>query len=146
MTRTLQVKLLDPRARLPAYARPGDAGLDLFSIQEKTIAAGASALIRTGISIALPAGTEGQVRPRSGLALHHQVTVLNSPGTIDSGYRGEVGVILINHGKEPFQVKEGMKIAQMLVKPVTTVEVRAVGQLPDTRRGSGGFGSTGTGI
>lgn len=146
MARTLQVKLLDPRARLPAYARPGDAGLDLFSIQEKTISAGASALIRTGISIALPAGTEGQVRPRSGLALHHQVTVLNSPGTIDSGYRGEVCVILINHGKEPFQVKEGMKIAQMLVKPVATVEVRAVGQLPDTRRGNGGFGSTGTGI
>lgn len=139
----LQVKKLDTRARVPAYAHPGDAGLDLFSIEEQEIPPGGSGRIRTGIAVALPPGTEGQVRPRSGLAHTHQVTVLNSPGTIDSGYRGEVKVILINHGKKTFSVQEGMKIAQLLVKPVLTVEVKTLDQLPDTRRGGGGFGSTG---
>lgn len=100
-------------------------------------------MIKTGISIELPPSTEGQVRPRSGLALKHQITLLNSPGTIDEGYRGEVGVIVINHGKQPFEVTKGMKIAQLLVKPVIRVEIEEVEDLTDTARGAGGFGSTG---
>jgi dUTP pyrophosphatase len=139
----LEVKLLNSDAKLPCYAHPGDAGLDLFSVENKNIPPGESALIKIGISIALPPGTEAQVRPRSGLAFKHQVTVLNSPGTIDAGYRGEVCVILINHGKESFLVKKGMKVAQMLVKPVYSVDVREVNELSDTSRGVGGFGSTG---
>lgn len=139
----VQVKLLNSEAKLPSYAHEGDAGLDLFSIEEKKINPSGSALIRTGICIALPPNTEAQIRPRSGLALKKQITVLNTPGTIDCGYRGEVCVILINHGQEPFLVEKGMKIAQMLVKPVYTVEIKAVDQLPETSRGEGGFGSTG---
>jgi len=139
----LKVKLIAEKAILPCYAHPGDAGLDLFSVERKTIQPGESALIGTGIIIQLPANTEAQVRPRSGLALNHRVTVLNTPGTIDHGYRGEVKVILINHGNAPFEVEEGMKIAQLVIQPVLTVEVTAVDQLSETRRGEGGFGSTG---
>jgi dUTP pyrophosphatase len=128
---------------LPHYAHPGDAGLDLFASEACVLPPGASALVKTGIAIELPAGTEAQVRPRSGLALKHRVTVLNTPGTIDEGYRGEVGVILINHGAEPFRIEPGMKIAQMIVKPVITVAVEEVGELSGTHRGEGGFGSTG---
>jgi len=141
----LKVKKLTDDAILPAYAHPGDAGLDLFSCEDAEIAAGESRMIHTGISIELPENTEGQVRPRSGLAAKHQITVLNSPGTIDHGYRGEVCVILINHGRAAFKIEKGMKIAQMLVKPVITVDVQEVGELSDTRRGTGGFGSTGYG-
>jgi dUTP pyrophosphatase len=139
----LKVKRLATDAILPSYAHPGDAGLDLFSNEHVPIGPGETRLIKTGISIELPENTEGQVRPRSGLALKHQVTVLNSPGTIDAGYRGEVGVILINHGRETFVAEKGMKIAQMLIKPVVTVVVQEVSGLSDTRRGQGGFGSTG---
>ena len=139
----LKVKILEKQAKLPAYAHSGDAGLDLFSIESKVMAPGSSALIRTGISIQLPPGTEAQIRPRSGLALKHQVTLLNTPGTIDVGYRGEIKVIMINHGKEDFEVEAGMKIAQMVVKPVITVQVIHVQELTDTQRGFGGFGSTG---
>jgi len=139
----LKVMRIHEKARLPQSAHPGDAGLDLYSIEDRQIAAGESALIRTGIVIELPAHTEAQVRPRSGLALKHQVTVLNSPGTIDWGYRGEIQVILINHGKGPFTVTEGMKIAQLVVKPVLTVDVVPADTLADTSRGGGGFGSTG---
>lgn len=139
----LKVKRLSDHARLPEYAHPGDAGLDLFSTLETVINPGESALIPTGISIQLPPYTEAQVRPRSGLALKHQVTVLNTPGTIDEGYRGEVGVILINHGKSPFSVAIGMKIAQMVIKPILNVRVEEVPDLDATRRGAGGFGSTG---
>ncbi len=139
----LKVKRINEKAVLPCYAHPGDAGLDLFSVERKTLQAGESALIGTGIIIQLPPDTEAQVRPRSGLALNHQVTVLNSPGTIDYGYRGEVKVILINHGRAPFEVEEGMKIAQLVIQPVLTVEVNAVDELSETRRGEGGFGSTG---
>jgi dUTP pyrophosphatase len=140
---TLKVKRLNPAAVLPAYARAGDAGLDLFALQSATIEAGASALIGTGIAIELPPGTEGQVRPRSGLALKHAITVLNTPGTVDEGYRGEVGVILINHGHSPFVVEAGMKIAQLVVSPRLEVEVTEVAALQDSERGAGGFGSTG---
>jgi dUTP pyrophosphatase len=140
----LNVKLLSETSQLPQYAHEGDVGLDLFSTSKIVIQPGKSALISTGISIQLPPETEAQIRPRSGLALKHQVTVLNSPGTIDQGYRGEIGVILINHGKLPFQVEIGMKIAQMVIKPVLSVKVRNVEQLDETPRGAGGFGSTGT--
>jgi dUTP pyrophosphatase len=139
----LKVKRLTDDAQLPAYAHPGDAGLDVFANEAVDIPAGDSAMIRTGVSIELPAGTEAQVRPRSGLALKQKVSVLNTPGTIDEGYRGEVGVILINHGECTFNVTKGMRIAQMVIKPVITVEVREVTELSDTKRGEGGFGSTG---
>lgn len=139
----IKVKKLVDSAELPRYAHPGDAGLDLFAVADSVLEPGCAGLIKTGISIELPSGTEAQVRPRSGLALKHSVTVLNSPGTIDEGYRGEVGVIMINHGREPFHVEKGMKIAQMVVKPVFTVEVVEAGALSDTSRGHGGFGSTG---
>jgi len=141
----LKVERLNDDAVLPHYAHPGDAGLDLFANEEVELAAGSTAMVRTGIRIELPPGTEGQVRPRSGMALKHQITVLNAPGTIDEGYRGEVGVILINLGTEHFHIEKGMKIAQLLVKPVLCVDVEEASSLSETRRGSGGFGSTGTG-
>lgn len=139
----LKVKLVNKKAVLPCYAHPGDAGLDLFSVEKREIPSGESALIGTGIVIELPEHTEAQIRPRSGLALNHQVTLLNTPGTIDHGYRGEIKVIMINHGKKTFIVEEGMKIAQMVIKPVLTVEVVVVDELTQTGRGDGGFGSTG---
>jgi dUTP pyrophosphatase len=140
---TLRIKKLKPEAILPSYAREGDAGLDLFAAAQVIIAAGKSALVPTGIAIELPPGTEAQVRPRSGLALKHSLTVLNTPGTVDEGYRGEVGVILINHGASSFTVEPGMKIAQMVVSPRIQVAVEEVAELSDTQRGEGGFGSTG---
>jgi len=139
----LKVKKLNPAAMLPSYAREGDAGLDLFALTPLTIPSGKSALVPTGIAIELPPGTEAQVRPRSGLALKHAITVLNTPGTVDEGYRGEVGVILINHGPSPFTVEAGMKIAQMVVSPRVQVAVVEVAELSTTERGAGGFGSTG---
>jgi dUTP pyrophosphatase len=139
----LKIKRLSETAVIPQYAHPGDAGLDLVSIETKVIAPSESQLIRTGIALELPEGTEAQVRPRSGLALKHQITVLNSPGTIDAGYRGEVCVILINHGKQPFHVEPGMRIAQIVVTPFTRVTVDSVEQLDDSARAAGGFGSTG---
>lgn len=143
MNYILKVKRLNDTAQLPVYAHPGDAGLDLFSAIETVLEPSASALIPTGISIELPPSTEAQVRPRSGLALKHQVTVLNTPGTVDEGYRGEIGVILINHGKLPFKVTAGMKIAQMVIKPILAVTVEEVQHLSITTRGENGFGSTG---
>ena len=133
---------------LPSYATTGSAGLDLAAAVEApiTLAPGARALVPTGIAIALPPGYEGQVRPRSGLAVQHGVTVLNSPGTIDSDYRGEVAVILINLGQEPFRVVRGLRIAQLVIAPVTTARLYAVDALPDSSRGAGGFGSTGTDV
>jgi dUTP pyrophosphatase len=139
----LKIKRVDPNAKLPEYANQGDAGLDLFSVEETDIEPGCSKLVRTGIVIELPAGTEAQVRPRSGLALKHQITLLNTPGTIDEGYRGEIGVIMINHGKETFHVNVGMKIAQMVIQHVLRVDVEECEELSDSQRGGGGFGSTG---
>ena len=143
MKLNLKVKKLNPAATLPSYAREGDAGLDLFAVKAMVIEPGKSALVPTGIAIELPSGTEAQVRPRSGLALKHAITVLNTPGTVDEGYRGEVGVILINHGATAFAVEAGMKIAQMVVSPRIQVAVVEVPELSDTQRGAGGFGSTG---
>ena len=139
----LKVLRLDESAIIPKYEHPNDSGLDLFSVEETEVPAGESELVRTGISIELPPGTEAQIRPKSGIALKYQITVLNTPGTIDEGYRGEIGVILINHGKEPFTITQGMKIAQMVITPVVRVEVEEVDALSSTSRGSGGFGSTG---
>ena len=139
----LLVKRLSPTATLPAYAHPGDAGLDLYADVSASLEPGERKLVGTGISIELPLNTEAQVRPRSGLALKHGIGVLNAPGTIDHGYRGEVGVILINHGRTRFDVHPGMKIAQMVIAPCVTVAVEETGDLGDTARGQGGFGSTG---
>lgn len=139
----LKIQKVHKDAIVPSYAHEGDAGLDLFSVEEVTINPSDSALIKTGIKIELPSQTEAQVRPRSGLALKHKITVLNTPGTIDEGYRGEIGIILINHGKDAFVVEKGMKIAQMVVKPVWYVETCEVENLSDTQRAEGGFGSSG---
>ena len=140
---TVKVLRTDPAAQLPAYAHPGDAGMDVRSIEDVTLAPGARALVHTGLVLMLPPDAEAQVRPRSGLALKHGVTVLNTPGTIDAGYRGEVGVILINLGAEPFAVEKGMKIAQLVVSRVTQAEIVEVASVDETDRGAGGFGSTG---
>ena len=131
---------------LPAYESEGAAGLDLRAAVQTpvTLEPGARAIIPTGLSIALPVGYEAQVRPRSGLAAKHGVTVLNSPGTIDADYRGEVGVILINHGELDFSVARGDRIAQMVVAPVTQISWQPVDDLDATDRGEGGFGSTGS--
>jgi dUTP pyrophosphatase len=130
---------------LPAYATAQSAGLDLMAAVDAdvTLAPGARQLIPTGLSIALPAGYEAQVRPRSGLALKHGITVLNSPGTIDADYRGEVKVLLVNHGSETFVLKRGDRIAQMVVAPVTRIAWNVVETLDETARGAGGYGSTG---
>ena len=130
---------------LPAYATPGSAGLDLLAAisDDISLAPGSRALMPTGLAIALPEGYEAQVRPRSGLALKNGVTVLNSPGTIDADYRGEIGVILINHGDAPFVVTRGMRIAQLIVAPVTQWSWVETTELPTTTRGAGGYGSTG---
>lgn len=143
MNYNLKVKLINMDATLPYQANAGDAGLDLFSVEEKLINPGQAELISTGIILELPQGTEAQVRPRSGLALRHSVTVLNSPGTIDEGYRGEVKVILINHGKADFKVEKHMRIAQMVIAPVAKVNVIEVEDFSSSERGERGFGSTG---
>ncbi|APM38530.1 dUTP diphosphatase [Clostridium kluyveri] len=140
----LLVKRINKEAILPFYAHEGDAGLDLFSVEEVLIKPMERKLIATGIKIQLPPNTEGQVRPRSGLALAHGITLLNSPGTIDEGYRGEIKVLMINLGQENFLIKKGMKIAQMVIKPIEQVLIKEVVELKDTERGEGGFGSTGT--
>lgn len=132
-----------PEAKIPQYAHTGDAGMDLCACAPIMIPPGERALVPTGLSIALPFDTEAQVRPRSGLAVKHGITVLNSPGTIDAGYRGEIGVILINFGKEPFSISIGMRIAQLVIAPVLHPSVQCVERLPESDRGAGGFGSTG---
>ncbi|MCW5731149.1 MAG: dUTP diphosphatase [Alphaproteobacteria bacterium] len=130
---------------LPAYATAESAGMDLLAAiaGEVVLAPGARALLPTGIALAIPPGYEAQVRPRSGLALRHGVTVLNAPGTIDADYRGEVGVILINHGAEPFTIRRGDRIAQLVLAEVARARLEPVGELGASGRGTGGFGSTG---
>lgn len=132
---------------LPAYATAHAAGVDLLAAVSADIVLrpGARALIPTGIAIALPANCEAQIRPRSGLALKYGVTVLNSPGTVDADYRGEIGVILINHGQEPFTVTRGLRIAQLVIAPVERLAWQETTSLSESERGSGGFGSTGLG-
>src|SRR5690606_19554303 len=132
---------------LPDYATAGSAGLDLRAAlpadSPQMLRPGERVLVPTGLVLAIPAGHEGQVRPRSGLALKHGITCLNAPGTIDSDYRGEVGVILANLGKEDFVIERGLRIAQLVIAPVTRALLRPEGKLPPTGRGEGGFGSTG---
>ena len=130
---------------LPAYETLHSAGMDLIAanVAPVTLAPGGRVLIPTGIAIALPEGYEAQIRPRSGLALNHGIALPNAPGTIDADYRGEIGIIMINAGSEPFTVERGMRIAQMVVGPVTRVTWQEVDALPETERGAGGFGSTG---
>ncbi|MGE7987536.1 dUTP diphosphatase [Lysinibacillus fusiformis] len=140
----VKIKRMHADAMLPMQANPGDAGMDLYSIETVEIPAGGSKLIKTGIQIELPKGTEAQIRPRSGLALKHSITVLNSPGTIDEGYRGEIGVILINHGQDTFLVEKSMRIAQMVIQFVPTIQLLEVNELSQTVRGTSGFGASGT--
>lgn len=128
---------------LPAYATEGAAGMDLLSARDMTLPSGGRALVPTGLAMAIPEGFEMQVRPRSGLALKHGITVLNAPGTVDSDYRGEVGVILLNTSDAPFAIARGDRIAQAVFAPVTRAAFEEVVVLPETRRGTGGFGSTG---
>jgi dUTP pyrophosphatase len=139
------IQRLDPADErdLPSYATPGSAGLDLRASENLVLKPGARALVGTGIAIALPENFEAQVRPRSGLAVKHGVTVLNAPGTIDADYRGEIKVPLINHGAEDFSIARGDRIAQMVVAPVVQVALKPVAALDQTARGAGGFGSSG---
>jgi dUTP pyrophosphatase len=140
---TIRFQRIHPDAVLPQYAHAGDAGMDLCACEPCELAPGARGLVRTGLILELPPDTEAQVRPRSGLALKHGVTLLNTPGTIDAGYRGEIGVIVINHGDAPFRITTGMRIAQMVVAPVLRASVEEVSSVSTTARGAGGFGSTG---
>ncbi len=128
---------------LPGYATAGAAGMDVLSAEDVTLAAGARHAVATGLALAIPPGFEIQVRPRSGLALKHGISVPNSPGTIDSDYRGELKVILINHGSDAFEVRRGDRIAQLVLAPVTRASWLEVTELDETARGEGGFGSTG---
>ena len=138
-----RVKKLVEGAKLPSYATYGDSGADLFSVEDVTVAPGGRVLVHTGIAIALPDYHEAQVRSKSGIALKAGIMVLNSPGTVDEGYRGEVGVILYNAGTLPYEVKAGEKIAQLVIKPVYQSNFVEVAELDETVRGEGGFGSTG---
>ncbi len=142
---TLRIKRVHPAAQLPRYMSAGAAGMDLVACldQPLILAPGGRALVPTGLAMALPAGFEGQVRPRSGLAVKHGITCLNSPGTIDEDYRGEVKVVLVNHGDQAVTVAHGERIAQLVVAPVTRVAAEEVTDLDATGRGPGGFGSTG---
>lgn len=128
---------------LPAYATAGAAGMDVLSAEDVTLAPGTRHAVATGLAVAIPHGFEIQVRPRSGLALKHGITVPNTPGTIDSDYRGELKVILINHGPVPFEIRRGDRVAQLVLAPVTRASWLEVEELDETQRGEGGFGSTG---
>src|SRR5690606_25749371 len=128
---------------LPAYATAGAAGMDVLSAEDVTLESGARHAVATGFAVAIPAGYEIQVRPRSGLALKHGISVPNTPGTIDSDYRGELKVILINHGAESFAIARGDRVAQLVLAPVTQASWEEVEELSETARGAGGFGSTG---
>ncbi|MFM8447690.1 MAG: dUTP diphosphatase [Candidatus Nanopelagicaceae bacterium] len=141
----VQIQRLDKGLPLPEYARPGDAGMDVFSTIDCTIAAGARAVIPTGIAIALPEGYVCLAHPRSGLAAKNGISIVNSPGTIDSGYRGEIKIILINTDKEQaFEIKRGDRIAQLVFQKFESARFYEVETLPESQRGAGGFGSTGS--
>lgn len=144
MNMILRIIRIKSDAITPKYAHADDSGMDLHSTDEAVIEPNESKLIKTGIKLELPPNTEAQIRPRSGLALKNGISVLNTPGTIDEGYRGEIGVILINHSKKSFSVSKGMRIAQMIIAPIIRPIIEEVKDLSNTERGSGGFGSTGT--
>jgi dUTP diphosphatase len=140
---TLLVKRLDPSVSLPAYARHGDAGLDLAAAHDVALEPNGRVLVATGLAVAIPAGFAGLVLPRSGLAQAQGVTVLNSPGLVDSGYRGELKVLLVNHGAQPVTLRRGERVAQLVIQRVERAELVEVSELPPSERGAGGFGSTG---
>lgn len=142
MTR-LPLKRLDPSIELPSYARADDAGLDLRAAHEATLEPGCRRLVGTGLAVAIPPGFTGLVLPRSGLALNQGVTVLNAPGLVDAGYRGELKVLLVNHGDKPVVITRGDRIAQLVIQRAERAELIEVDELPASERGAGGFGSTG---
>lgn len=129
---------------VPSYAHHGDAGFDLHAAEETVLNPGERKIVSSGLKIAVPHGYEAQVRPRSGLAVKHGISVVNTPGTVDSGYRGIVGVILINHGNEAYKIEKGTRIAQMVINRIEFADIKDVEELDETARGEGGFGSTGT--
>ena len=139
----IEVVRSDPGVALPVYAREGDAGLDVAAAATVRLEPGGRELVPTGLRVAIPAGYAGLVMPRSGLALRSGVTVLNAPGLIDSGYRGEIGVLLVNHGARTVVIQRGERIAQLVIQPVARAQLVEVRELPESRRGEGGFGSTG---
>ncbi len=139
----LPLTRLDPSIELPSYAREGDAGLDLRAAHDATLEPGGRGLVGTGLAVAIPRGYAGLVLPRSGLALSQGVTVLNAPGLVDAGYRGELKVLLVNHGDKPVPVRRGDRIAQLVIQRVERAELIEVNELPTSERGAGGFGSTG---
>ncbi|MDP7179682.1 MAG: dUTP diphosphatase [Candidatus Woesearchaeota archaeon] len=139
---TVKIQKIKDNAVVPSYAHKGDAGVDLYSTEDYVLSPGNKILVSTGIKIALPIGYEAQVRPKSGLALKHGLSIVNTPGTIDAGYRGEVGVIVINHGQDEYKIEKGNKIAQMVFNKIEEVNFEESGDLDDTSRGEGGFGST----
>lgn len=138
------VQQLDPDIPLPRHARPGDAGVDLYARAGGVLAPGERTLVPTGIAVALPEGHVGLIAPRSGLAARHGISLVNSPGILDAGYRGEIQAVLINEGTEPFEYERGERIAQLVVVPFATQDYEVVAELPGSDRGAGGFGSTGT--
>ena len=142
MTKIL-IKKLSKEVSLPKYETSGSSGMDLSANVNTNIDPGKTAIIPTGLALSIPKGFEVQIRPRSGLAAKQQISVLNTPGTIDADYRGEIKVILINLGHHPFKVEKGLRIAQMVVCPVVEAQLKEVDELNDTKRGKGGFGSTG---
>lgn len=139
----IKMQKLHPAAIMPVYATEGSAGSDLFALEAVTVYPGQLAIVPTGLALAIPNGFEGQIRPRSGLAAKHRITVLNAPGTVDADFRGEIKVILINHGSVDFQVLPGMRIAQLVIVPVVRALFDEVASLDETVRGTGGLGSTG---
>jgi dUTP pyrophosphatase len=141
--RRVLVHRLDPGLPLPARAHPGDAGVDLYAVKAVTLAPGERAMVGTGVAVAIPDGYAGLVAPRSGLAQRHGLGLVNAPGVVDAGYRGEIRVILVNHGAEAVSLARGERIAQLLVVPVAAGEMPEVEDLPPSERGAGGFGSTG---
>ncbi len=143
MTQSVPVLVVADESMVPIYAQPGDAGADLRSAESLSLQPGERKLVKTGISIALPTGYVGLVHPRSGLALKHGITVLNSPGTVDAGYRGEIMVTLINTSDEVFDIAKGDRIAQLLIQEIVQAKFVLVAKLPGSDRGQAGFGSTG---
>lgn len=140
---TIKIKKLHPDAVIPSYAHKGDSGMDVYSIEDFELKTFERKLVKTGLSFEIPFGYEIQTRPKSGLAIKHGITIVNAPGTIDSCYRGELGIILMNTGKEVYHVKRGEKIAQIVLQKVEEIEFEEVKELDETSRGEGGFGSTG---
>ncbi|MFH1503206.1 MAG: dUTP diphosphatase [Candidatus Diapherotrites archaeon] len=139
----VKVKKINSEAIIPEYVHEGDSGMDVYSVNDCELKPGGRELVRTGLVFEIPIGYEIQVRPRSGLAIKKGVTVLNAPGTVDSSYRGELGVILINHSNETYSVKKGERVAQIVLSQVEKMVLKEVGELSDTERGPGGFGHTG---